>query len=158
MPDLADVSVEINLRITPRQLFDFYLKNNICEAGYSEEIAARPLSRSSLIVAAMVGDEIVAIARAMFDGLAAEVMEFCVALEWQGTDLEHGNGSLIEKDDFGVGKRVGEALLAELERMGAFFVSVSCLQDVEEGFYSGLALRHNPHSLEYILDRRPYVQ
>ncbi|MEN6643960.1 MAG: hypothetical protein ABFE08_16105 [Armatimonadia bacterium] len=157
MPDLADISIEISPRITPRQLFEFYVKNDICEAGYSEEIAARPLSHSSLIVAAMVGEEMVAIARAMFDGLAGQIVEFCVATEWQGPDLEYDNGSLIEKDDFGVGKRVGEALLAELQRMGAFFISVNCLQDVEEGFYSGLGLRHNPHSLEYILDRRPYV-
>ena len=108
-------------------------------------------------MAAYAGEELIALARASFDGLSASIDEFCIATAWQGPDLVYANGSLIEKDDFGVGKRVGEALLGELERMGADFISTTCLEDVEEAFYAGLGLRHNPHSLEYIIDRRPYV-
>ncbi|MEI6503721.1 MAG: hypothetical protein WCP21_22150 [Armatimonadota bacterium] len=157
MTAAPEVEIKLNPELNPRQLFDFYTKNNICEAGYGEEIAARPLSHSSLIVAAFRGEELVAIARAMFDGLSADLAEFCLALELQGTGLIYDNGSLIEKDDFGVGKRVGEVLLRELQSMGADFISTTCLEDVEERFYAGLGLRHNPYSLEYILDRRPYV-
>jgi len=152
-----DIRLILNPTITPRQLHAFYVKNNICEAGYGEELAARPLQFAAVIVAAYDGDELIALARASFDGLAASIDEFCVATAWQGPDLVYGNGSLIERDDFGVGKRVGEVLLAELERMGADFVSVTCLGGMEEEFYRGLGLRLNPHSVEYIIDRRPYV-
>ena len=56
-----------------------------------------------------------------------------------------------------MGKQVGAALLRELEKLGADFVSVNCLEGVEERFYAALGLRLNPHSVEYIIDRRPYV-
>lgn len=149
--------IDINPTITPSQLHAFYVKNDICEAGYDPEVAARPLLHAAVVVAAYDGDELVALARASFDGLAASIDEFCLATAWQGPDLVYANGSLIEKDDFGVGKRVGEALLAELARRGADFISTNCLEGVEEEFYKGLGLRLNPHSVEYIIDRRPYV-
>ena len=56
-----------------------------------------------------------------------------------------------------MGQQVGAALLRELEKLGADFVSVNCLEGVEERFYAALGLRLNPHSVEYIIDRRPYV-
>lgn len=133
------------------------MKNDICKPGHSVEAAARPLQYAAVIVAAYAGDELIALARASFDGLSASIDEFCVATAWQGPDLVYSNGSLIEKDDFGVGKQVGETLLRELERLGADFISTTCLENVEEEFYASLGLRHNPHSLEYIIDRRPYV-
>jgi len=152
MPQLDAVRVEV-----APDLHAFYVQNNICEAEYAPEVAARPLTRSSVVVAAFEGNELVALARALCDGLAADIVEFCVALRWQGLDLEHANGSLIEKDDFGLGLRVGQILLQELERLGADFISVCCLEEVEEDFYRSLGLSHNPHSLEYVRDRRPYV-
>jgi len=152
------IHLVLNPTIPPPQLHAFYLRNNICEAGYSVEAAARPLERAAVIVAAYDGDELIALARASFDGLAASIDEFCLATAWQGPDLVYANGSLIERDDFGVGKRVGEMLLAELERMGADFVSTNCLEGVEEEFYKVLGLRLNPHSVEYIIDRRPHVR
>lgn len=151
------VTVVVRPTISAAQLHAFYVKNNICEAGYGVDLCALPLQHSAVIVAAYHGDELIALARASFDGLAASIDEFCLATDWQGPDLVYGNGSLIEKDDFGVGKQVGEALLAELERLGATFISTMCLEDVEEEFYGSLGLRLNPHSVEYIIDRRPYV-
>ena len=153
----GDTRIILNPTITPRELYQFYVKNNICEAGYGEELAARPLQHAAVIVAAYHEDELIALARASFDGLSASIDEFCLATAWQGPDLVYANGSLIQKDDFGVGKQVGEVLLGALERMGAHFISTTCLEKVEEEFYAGLGLRHNPHSLEYIIDRRPYV-
>jgi len=153
----ATIRLVLNPTIPPPQLHAFYVKNNVCEAGYGVEAAARPLCHAAVVVAVYCRDELIALARASFDGLAASIDEFCVATAWQGPDLVYGNGSLIEKDEFGVGQRVGEMLLAELERMGADFVSTNCLEGVEEEFYRGLGLRLNPGSVEYVIDRRPYV-
>lgn len=152
-----NVRLALNPTLTPAQLHAFYAKNNICEAGYAPDVAARPLQHAAVVVAAYAGDEPIALARASCDGLAASIDEFCLATAWQGPDLVYGNGSLIEKDDFGVGQQVGAALLRELEKLSADFISVNCLAGVEERFYAALGLRLNPHSVEYIIDRRPYV-
>jgi len=39
----------------------------------------------------------------------------------------------------------------------AFFISARCLKDIEEDFYAGLGFCCNHGSLDYIIDRRPYV-
>lgn len=119
------VRLETGPTVSPSQLHHFYTNNNICEGGYGEDVAARPFLRSSIVVVAYHEDEIVALARALFDGLAAEIVEFCVACEWQGPDLVYGNSLLIEKDERGVGKLVGEVLLRELEAMGPATGAVS---------------------------------
>ena len=103
-------------------------------------------------MAAYDGEEL--FAPTTLDGLSASRDGFCLATAWQGPDLVYGNGALIEKDGFGVGKRVGELLLAELERLGADFVSTSCLEAVEAESYRGPGLRLNPRSVEYTTDRR----
>lgn len=122
MTDIDSIRIMVNPDITADQLFSFYQRNHICEEGYGKELACKPLHNSSLIVGALEGDRLVGIARAMFDGLSAVIMEFCVELEYQGENLEYENGSLIGNDDYGLGKRIGEVLLNELFKMGADFI------------------------------------
>ena len=74
--DIDRVKVEINPEITPEQLFSFYERNNCCETGYGIEVASKVLQHSSLIIGAFEGDKLVGIARAMFDSVAASIMEF----------------------------------------------------------------------------------
>lgn len=157
MTSAEKVRIEVNPKITPEQLFSFYARNNICETGYGQERASQVLNHSSLIVAAVEGDELVGIARAMFDGLAAAIMEFCVALKYQGDTLRYHNGSLKEKDPLGLGREIGRVLIDELLKMGATFITDYIVEDCEEGFYESLGFKHNTGHLVYYLDRRPYV-
>ncbi len=81
-------------------------------------------------------------------------MELSLDLRWQGAG---GNGSLMEGDAFGVGARLGRALLAELERLGATFVSAYIVQGAEEAFYESLGFCENAGHVVYCIDKRPYV-
>ena len=156
MTDIDNIKILVNPDITPDQLFSFYQRNHICEEGYGKELPCKPLYNSSLIVGAFEGDKLVGIARAMFDGLSAVIWEFCVELEYQGEDLDIVNGSLIGKDDSGLGKKIGEVLINELFKMGANFISCDIVQDYEECFYESLRLEHNAGHLVYYIDKRPY--
>ena len=153
-----DVTIEINPALTPDELFAFYERNNICEVGFGKETAARILQHPHLIVAAFAGEGLVGLARATFDGLSAHVMEFSLDLRCQGGDLKHANGSLIEADDSGVGRRLGERLLNELEAMGACFITGYIVANCEEPFYRLLGFRENEGHLVYYIDNRPYAQ
>jgi len=154
---IDNVRISVNPEITSDQLFSFYQRNNICEEGYGKELASKPLYNSSLIVGAFERDKLVGIARAMFDGLSAVIAEFCVELEYQGENLEYENGSLIGKDDFGLGKRIGEVLINELFKMGANFISFDIVEDYEESFFESLGFKHNKGHLVYNIDKRPYL-
>lgn len=155
MTSIDNFRILVNPVITAEQLFSFYQRNHICEEGYGKELASKPLHNSSLIVGAFEGDKLVGIARAMFDGLSAVIMEFCMELEYQGENLEYENGSLIGKDDSGLGKRIGKVLIDELFRMGADFISYEIVRDYEEGFYESLGFEPHPGAIVYI-DKRPY--
>ena len=157
MKNIDDIKISVNPNITDEQLFSFYQRNHICEEGYGKEIACKPLHNSSLIIGAFEGDKLVGIARAMFDGLAAVIMEFCVELEYQGENLEYNNGSLIGKDDLGLGKRIGEVLIDELLKMGADFISYDIVKDYEESFYKSLGFESKSGALVYYIDKRPYL-
>ena len=158
MMRIDNIIITINPLITSDQLFSFYVKNDICEVGYGKETACKALEHSSLIVAAFEGEELVGIARAMFDGLAAVIMEFCVALKYQGEDLRYKNGSLVEKDTYGLGRKMGKILIDGLLKMGATFISYDIVENCEEELYEALGFVHNPGHLVYIMDKRPYVQ
>jgi hypothetical protein len=43
----------------------------------------------------------------MFDGLSADILEFCLEIDLQGDNLEYENGSLLEKDKYGIAKKMG---------------------------------------------------
>lgn len=157
MNDTDLVRIEVDPKITTDQLFSFYERNNICETGYGKEVACRVLEHSSLIIGAFEGDELVGIARAMFDGLAAAIMEFCLALEYQGQDLKYNNGSLIEKDSVRLGMKIGKVLIDELFTMGATFITNYIVENCEEEFYQSIGFEQNAGHLMYYIDKRPYV-
>lgn len=149
-------TIVVGPTLTPDQLFDFYERNNICEVGFGKQIAARILDHPHLMVAAIVDDELVGLARATFDGLSAAIMEFSLDLRWQGR-TPHGNGSLVEADPFGLGRQLGKALLDELDRLGSTFVSGYIVQCAEESFYQSLGFGENEGHLVYYIDQRPYA-
>jgi len=134
MKALDEVNVLVNPKISPDQLFSFYERNNCCEVGEGKEGASRVLEHSSLIVGAFEGDKLVGIARAMFDGCTGAIMEFSMELEYQGEDLKCKNGTTIERDSSGLGKKMGRILLEELFRMGATFIEYYILEKCEEEF------------------------
>ena len=154
---MGDIKISVNPKITPDQLFSFYERNDICEKGFGREVAATVLDHSSLIIGAFEGDKLVGIARAMFDGLSAAIMEFCLDLEYHGDGLQYNNGSVIEKDSSGLGKRIGRVLIDELIKMGATFITAYVVENCEELFYRSVGFEHNTGSLVYHIDRRPYV-
>jgi len=157
LKNIDGIKILVNPSITPEQLFLFYEQNDICEKNFGIDVASRVLYHSSLIVGAFCGDELIGIARAMFDGCSATIMEFSLDLSYQGKDLKFNNGSLIEKDDFGVGKKMGNILIKELLDTGATFIECSIAKGCEEEFYQSLGFEHNKGMLPYCIDKRPYV-
>jgi len=157
MTGIDDVRILVNPEITPDQLFSFYERNDMCETGFGKEMAARVLLHSSLIVGAFEQDSLVGIARAMFDGLSADIMELSLELKHQGDALRYGCGSLIERDPSGLGNRMGKTLLDELIKMGATFITACIVEDCEESFYRSLGFEPNVGHLVYYIERRPYV-
>lgn len=151
------IRILVNPKITPDQLFSFYERNDICETGFGKNVASRVLDHSSLIIGAFEGDRLVGIARAMFDGLSAAIMEFCLELKYQGNRLKYNNGSLIEKDPLGLGKRIGRILIDELIKMGATFITVYIVENCEEEFHKSIGFKDNTGHLVYYINRRPYV-
>lgn len=146
-------SVVVGPLLNADQLFDFYERNNICEVGFGKEVAARVLEHPHVIVGAFVGDELIGLARATFDGLSAAIMEFSLDLRWQEVGA---NGSLMEGDPFGVGQRLGSALMDELERLGSTFVSANIYAPVEAAFYESVGFTQNVGHPLYVFDKRPY--
>jgi hypothetical protein len=156
MDTLEKTKILVNPEITDTQLFSFYRRNRICEEGYGKKKAALPLSRSSLVVGAFDGDKLVGIARAMFDGLNAVIMEFCLDLAYQGENPAYENGSLIGRDDTGVGKMIGETLKKESFKMGADFISINIFGEYEADFYKSLGFAPNTGHEVFYIDKRPY--
>ncbi|HEY95303.1 MAG TPA: hypothetical protein G4O15_10265 [Dehalococcoidia bacterium] len=154
--DISNLRIEINPVITDEELFSFYQRNHICEEGYGR-IEYPYLRKSSLIVGAFESEKLVGIARAMFDGMTGVIMEFCLELEYQGTNLAYENGSLIGKDDYGLGKRIGDILINELFQMGADFIDApSIVENYEETFYESIGFEKKNNHLAYYIDKRPY--
>jgi hypothetical protein len=86
------------------------------------------------------------------------IAEFCLELELQGENLEYENGSLIEKDIYGVGAKIGSMLLNELRKMGNTSISAYIVEECEESFYSSFGMSENRHHRVYMIDERPYVK
>jgi hypothetical protein len=152
----GEIKIQVNPPLTADELFAFYERNDICEVGFGKEAAAKVLRHPHLIVAAFAGGELVGIARATTDGLSAHVMEFSLDLRYQGGG-KYANGSLVEADGSGVGRRLGERLLRELEALGASFITCYIVAGCEEQFYQSLGFRENEGHLVYCIDKRPYV-
>ena len=154
---MKTVNIQINPKITANELFTFYEKNNICEVGFGKETASRILKYPHLIVAAFAEKDLIGLARATFDGLTAHIMEFSLDTRYQGDNLKHTNGSLIESDKSGVGRLLSEKLLHELKAMGAFFITSYIVAHCEEFFYQSIGFSENKGHLVYHIDKRPYI-
>ncbi len=155
---MNDIIIQVNPKITREQLFNFYVRNYICEVGFGKDIATKVLYNSSIIVGAFQGEELIGFSRAMFDGLSAVIMEFCLEIRLQGEEWKYSNGFLIEKDDFGIGNKMGKLLLNELDKMGATFFSLYIVEDCEEAFFELLGFREHKGHKSYIIDKRPYIK
>ncbi len=152
---MAAVQIEVNPDISADQLWDFYVRNNICEVGFGKQVATRVLEHPQEIVGAFRGADLVGLARACFDGLSATIMELSLDLSLQGS-TPHRNGSLIEVDPEGVGQDLAKTLLAHLRTLGSTFTDVSAA-DFEEPFYRSAGFAENTgHKVLYV-DERPYV-
>jgi len=117
----------------------------------------KPLKFNPYIVGAFYEDKLVGIIRAMFDGLSANIMEFCLECELQGDNLKYNNGSIIECDRYGIAKRMGDLLISELRKLGNTFISAYIVEEAEEQVYESIGLTQNTGHLVYIKDERPYV-
>lgn len=153
----ANVIIKINPDITSDELYTFYLENEICEMHYGKEIAGRVLEHTSLIVAAYYNNRLIGLTRSMFDGLTGEIVEFSLGIELQGEKLEYDNGSIVEKDKYGIGKDLGQVTINELKKMGAFYISAIVFEEAEKDFFDSIGLRRNEGHINYIIDERPYV-
>lgn len=153
-----EVEIKYMPEISEDQLWDFYVRNDICEVGYGRETAVIPLKYHPYIVGAFYEDKLVGIIRATFDGLTADIKEFCLECELQGKNLKYNNGSLLEKDDYGIAQSMGELLLDELRKLGNTFTAVYIVEGLEEEIYRSIGLEHNTGHLVYYRDERPYVQ
>ena len=102
-------------------------------------------------------DKLVGIIRATFDGLTADIKEFCLECELQGDNLKYNNGSLIEKDSYGIAQKMGLLLIDELRKLGNTFIAGYIVEGIEEGVYNSIGLEHNKGHLVYYRDERPYI-
>ncbi len=148
------IRVEDEPTIRKDQLWDFYVRNSICEVGFGEAVATRVLDHPHVIVGAFRGDTLVGVARACFDGLSAAVMEFSLDLSLQG-ETRHRNGSLVERDEGGVGAELARALLGRLRALGCTFVQAAVV-DCESDFYRAAGFVENHGHRVMIIDERPY--
>lgn len=157
MIDFNEVIIKYMPEITDDQLWDFYVKNDICEVGYGKETAVKPLKFNPYLVGAFFKDNLVGIIRATFDGLSANIVEFCLDCELQGDNLKYNNGSLIECDKYDIAKLMGDMLIKELRKLGNTFVSANIVEGVEENIYVSIGLKLNVGHLQFYKDERPYV-
>ena len=155
--DIGKIEIKYMPKISEDQLWNFYVRNDICEVGHGKEIAVKPLSFNPYIVCAFFEEKLVGIIRAMFDGLTADIMEFCLECELQGDNLKYNNGSIIEYDKYGIAQKMGNLLINELKKLGNTFVTAYVLDETEEKVYESIGLSQNVGHSVFIKDERPYV-
>lgn len=158
MLEVERVRIQYMPQITDDQLWDFYVRNDICEVGHGKDIAVKPLKFNPYIVGAFFEDKLVGIIRAMFDGLSADIMEYCLELELQGDNLRYNNGSIIEKDKFLIAKKMGILLINELHKLGNTFITAYVVKGIGEKVYKSIGLYQNKGHVVFIKDDRPYVK
>jgi N-acetylglutamate synthase-like GNAT family acetyltransferase len=157
--DASKVTVSYMPEITEKQMWEFYIRNDICETGYGKDVAVKALRYgNSHYVAAFYEDELVGIIRGLFDGLAMRIVEWGLELSLQGGISKYENGCLMENDIFGIFKQMGLLFLSEAEKLGSTFVDMTIVQNLEESVVESLGMKHNTGHLPYYIDIRPYVQ
>lgn len=78
--------------------------------------------------------------------------------ELQRKTLKYNNGSPIEKDPYGIAKKMGLLLLDKLRKLGNTFTCTYIVEGLEEEVYQSIGLEHNSGHLVYYKDERPYVR
>ncbi len=157
MIEVDKVKIVYMPQITDDQLWDFYVRNVICEVGHGKSVAVKPLKFNPYIVGAFFDDKLVGLIRAMFDGVSADIMEYCLELELQGDNLIYSNGSIIENDKYSIAKQMGTLLIDELRKLGNTFITAYIVEGTEENVYLSIGLCQNKGHLVFIKDDRPYV-
>ena len=138
-------------------LYDFYKRNNICEAGYGKELSEVVLQHEGVWVAAYDNGELVGFARALHDGLQGVIMEIDLDLRYQSENTFQ-NGCFIESDPHAIAKDMVLALLKELRTRGCYFFSIVIFEDAtEKEFYKSLGFYEHSGHRDYIIDARPFV-
>jgi len=151
--------LEMRICAPPKKgdLYDFYKRNGICEEGYGQERSEVVLTHEGVWVAAYDEGQLIGFARALEDGLHAEIVEVSLDLRYQAEN-KFQNGCFIESDPHGIARDMAVALLKELRRRGCFFFSFVVFEDAaEKEFYQSLGFCENEGHKHYIIDARPYV-
>ena len=123
--DLTKIEFKFMPAITDDQLWDFYVRNDICEVGYGREDAVKPMKKefNPYYAAALYEGKLVGIVRGLFDGLSLFIAEACLECELQGENLKWNNGSVLEKDDHGIFKKMCVFFLDEMRKQGNTFTT-----------------------------------
>ena len=154
MPRKEDVIVREERNLNPKELWGFYIENDCCETRYSMERATSVLSRCDAVVTARDHGKLVGVARAISDGLSAQVMELSVALSHQGPGARNGTGALVEDDRYDVGRRLAGVLVSILHGQGVDWIEmVAC--DCELSMYEAAGFKRKEGHRAVIVDRRP---
>lgn len=124
MTEREDIVVRQEFDLNPKELWDFYVGNNCCETRYSMERATSVLGNCTAVVVARDRGKLVGIARAVSDGLLAQIMELSVALSHQGPGARNRTGALVEDDKYRVGKRLAETLVDVLHSQGVDWIGM----------------------------------
>ena len=124
MPNKEDIVVEEEPGLSPEDLWQFYVETNCCETRYPMERATSVLQNSAAVITARDHGKLVGVARAVSDGLCAQVMELSVALSHQGPGARNGTGALVEDDKFDVGKRLALTLVRLLRSRGVDWIEM----------------------------------
>jgi hypothetical protein len=151
-----NVDVSVSPSISSEQLWNFYVRNDICEVGFGKEKATRVLQYPQETIAAFNGAELVGIVRASFDGLSANLWEFSLDLRLQG-ETAHKNGSLMEGDQQKVGWQMAALLKEHLQSLGCTFVTAYGA-DFEEPFFDAVGFQENVGHKVFYIEGRPYAK
>jgi len=155
--DVNKVEIKFMPKITDDQLWDFYVRNDICEVGYGKDDAVKPLKFNPYYAVALYEGKLVGIVRGLFDGLSLFIAEACLECELQGQNLKHNNGSVIEKDYHGIFNKMCVFFLDEMRKMGNTFTTHYVIEGAEEKLWQSIGLTLNEGHLAYYKDERPYV-
>ena len=155
--DITKIEIKFMPTITDDQLWDFYVRNDICEVGYGKEDALKPLRNNPYYAAAFYEDKLVGFVRGLFDGLSLFIAEACLECKLQGENLRCNNGSVIEKDSHGIFNKMCVFFLDEMRKLGNTFTTHYIIAGNEEKIWQTIGLTLNEGHLAYYKDERPYV-
>jgi hypothetical protein len=136
------------------ELWLFYLENNCCETRYPMARATSVLPRCAAVVTARDHGKLVGIARAISDGLSAQVMELSVALSHQGPRARHGTAAVVEDDPYGVGRRLARVLVDVLRAQGVDWIEGVAWKGELATYEAAGFTRKDDHRAVFV-DRRP---